>query len=247
MVFNRRRTDPAGNGDRAARQARDLLSVMVAGTLVSTLVCGLLLWRPLTLERVLNAGQDLQLSLLPQQRDYDAVLASTLARGPFVTGFHFDFGATASRDCMPRSTSITLLSRTPDLSEAAPRLHSAPGVLCNVRRLHEAARSGGFINGRPDDDGIYRPIPPDPLFTGVELHASVVDNILPGDYLARPRAGPALELACALASGLAFSLASVRRLQEHIGAPPILRDLPRRTPAPRLPHYPSPAPFAVLP
>lgn len=393
MVFNPlqfRTSRSYRTGEHSNRQAMDVLVVVAAGTLVTAMVCGLLMFRPLTLERILNASYDLQLSLLPQpapsripvivdvddrsleqigqwpwpryrvaellsalsdagvaavgvdvlfaepdrtspvvlertlksklgagvslvgvpeaHRDYDAILAATLASGPFVTGFYFDFSDTNSRSCTPRSTSIALLSNATELP-AAKGLHHAPRVLCNTQRLLNAAANGGFINSRPDDDGIYRrtpllieykgriypslslqtfltavgmhqllvdshaegftvrlgdrhipldaagnllvrfrggarsydyvsaasvmngqydpallrgriafvgvsatglaeyrPMPLDPLFTGVELHATVVDNLLQGDYLARPHAWQALELASTLLAGFSFSL-----------------------------------------
>lgn len=390
MILNLHRFGVDRTGEQPDHQARDVLLVVTAGTLVTAMVCGLLLLQPMILERILNASYDLQFSLLSQpapsrvpvivevddrsleqvgqwpwsrhrmaellsalaaagvsavgidvlfaepdrtspavlerrlkgelgagvslrgvpetHRDYDAILAATLANGPFVTGFYFDFGAAAATDCAPRSTNIALLARAADASGGSG-LHSAPGVLCNIPRLLDAAGHGGFINGRPDDDGIYRrtplliehkgriypslslqtlvtaagipqllveshaegftvrlgdrripldaagnllvrfrggggsydtisassvlnglldpellrgriaflgvsatglaeyrPIPLDPLFTGVELHASVLDNILRGDHLIRPRAGQALELASALLAGFSFSL-----------------------------------------
>ena len=52
----------------------------------------------------------------------------------------------------------------------------------------------------------YRPTPLDPLFTGVELHATVVDNVLQGDPLLRPPFAEGLELALALGIGLAITL-----------------------------------------
>ncbi len=392
MIFNLNRLRMTPSGVRSDHQTREIVLVVVAGALVTLLVCGLLMFRPLTLQRILNAGYDLQFSLLSQpapswvpiivdvddrsleqvgqwpwprhrvaellssladagvaavgidalfaepdrtspvvverrlrrelgaglslqgvpeaHRDHDAILAATLASGPFVTAFYFDFRAAASRDCTPRSTSIALLDHTSD-TPGVNGLHSAPGVLCNIGRLFDASSIGGFINGRPDDDGIYRrtplliehkgriypslslqtlltaagmrqllvesypegftlrfagrripldaagnllvrfrggggsyehvsalsvlngrldpellrgriafigvsaiglteyrPIPQDPLFTGVELHATVVDNILRGDHLVRPQAGSALELASALLAGVSFSLLS---------------------------------------
>ncbi len=390
MIFNPNRLRAAGADNKPDHQAREVLVVVAAGTLVTVLVCGLLLLRPLTLERILSATYDLQFSLLSQpapsqvpvivdvddrsleqfgqwpwprhrvaellsalatagiaavgvdvlfaepdrtspavverrlrneigagvslegipsaHRDYDTILAATLASGPFVTGFYFDFRNSTTRDCTPTSTSIALLTRAGDTQDLEG-LHRAHGVLCNTRRISDAAGSSGFINGRPDDDGIYRrvplliehkgriypslslqalltaagvhqllveshtagltvrlgdrripldatgnllvrfrggsgsydyvsaasvlngqidpgllqgriaflgvsatgfteyrPIPLDPLFTGVELHATVVDNILKGDHLVSPQIGPVLELTSALLAGLSFSL-----------------------------------------
>jgi adenylate cyclase len=48
----------------------------------------------------------------------------------------------------------------------------------------------------------YRSTPTDPLFPGVEVHATVVDNIMTGEHPVRPAYAPALELAAALLTGM---------------------------------------------
>ena len=55
----------------------------------------------------------------------------------------------------------------------------------------------------------FKATPFDPIFPGVEVHASVVDNILRKDFLSRPKWAPGLESLLALVSGLlsAFILA----------------------------------------
>ena len=55
----------------------------------------------------------------------------------------------------------------------------------------------------------FKATPFDPVFPGVEVHATVVDNILKNDFLSRPKWVPGLESLLALVSGLlsAFMLA----------------------------------------
>jgi PAS domain S-box-containing protein len=57
----------------------------------------------------------------------------------------------------------------------------------------------------PDAAGLWNPAatPVDPLFPGVELQATAIDNLLRGDSLWRPAIAPFSELALALAAGLA--------------------------------------------
>ncbi len=51
-----------------------------------------------------------------------------------------------------------------------------------------------------------RSTPLDPIFPGVEIHATVVDNILKMDFLSRPKWAPGLESLLALALGLLSTL-----------------------------------------
>ena len=48
----------------------------------------------------------------------------------------------------------------------------------------------------------FKSTPFDPIFPGVEIHATVVDNILKKDFLSRPKWAPGLESLLALALGL---------------------------------------------
>ena len=51
-----------------------------------------------------------------------------------------------------------------------------------------------------------RTTPLDPVFPGVEIHATIVDNILKKDFLSRPKWGPGLESLVALGLGLLSTL-----------------------------------------
>ena len=52
--------------------------------------------------------------------------------------------------------------------------------------------------------------PLDTLFTGVEVQATIADNLLHGDFIARPASGPAAEAGAALLLGLMATLLAVR-------------------------------------
>lgn len=55
-----------------------------------------------------------------------------------------------------------------------------------------------------------RPTPLDPLFPGVEIHATVVDNILREDFLVRPFWVPGLELLLTLSLGIGSAVLLIR-------------------------------------
>ena len=266
---------------------------------------------PVVVQRTLQeeAGVTLSLAgLSGSSRDHDQTLAAALAGGPFVLGYFLEFRDAAENACAPKAANVAVLVHG---SQVTGRLglHRATGILCNLEPLTEAAPASGFVNGRPDDDGVYRrtpllieyqgrilpslslqtlmtaaglhqallepragglmlrvgqyrvpldaagnlrvrfrgpghtfdsmsaadilagrvepqhlrgrivfvsasatglreyrPIPLDPLFTGVEFHAAVVDNILQGDHLAHPPFAEAVELTSAIVTGLALSL-----------------------------------------
>jgi adenylate cyclase len=56
----------------------------------------------------------------------------------------------------------------------------------------------------------FRATPTDPLFPGVEVHATVVDNLLTADFLSRPAWVPGIELVAALLCGLLYVFATAR-------------------------------------
>ena len=254
-------------------------------------------------------GAHLSLEGVPEdQRDYDQLLGRTLASGPFVLSYFFDFENTIGKDCLPPSVNIAMLAKA---SQKNPNqaLYQPSGLRCSIHPLSESARAMGFINGRPDNDGIYRrvplvirhneriypnlalqtlstalaveqlvlestddgfilklqdrkipldqsgnlllrfpgpkqayqhiaasdvlsgnvdpaiienrivflgisaiglndyrPTPQDPLFTGVDFHATIVDNILHGDFLWYPNAARITELASIILIGTLFSI-----------------------------------------
>jgi HD-GYP domain-containing protein (c-di-GMP phosphodiesterase class II) len=266
---------------------------------------------PVMIQRALQdeTGVTVSLAGIPaRHRDHDEMLAAALSGGPFVLSYFLDFRDAATGGCVPRAANIALLVHgAPHQGRAS--LPRAKGILCNLRPLSDAVQATGFVNGQPDDDGVYRrtplliehrgrvlpslglqtlmtaaglhqalleshadgwtlhlgsrripldaagslllrfpgpehpieiisaidilagridpqhlrgriafvgasatglrefrPTPLDPLFTGTELHAAVVDNILQGDLLAAAPFAGITELASALITGLVLSL-----------------------------------------
>jgi CHASE2 domain-containing sensor protein len=52
----------------------------------------------------------------------------------------------------------------------------------------------------------FRSTPLDPIYPGVEVHATIVDNVLRSDFLVRPAYADGLEVLLALATGTAFTI-----------------------------------------
>ena len=113
---------------------------------------------------------------LPEKlHDHDALLAQTLAQGPYVLGYKFLFdGAQRSAgDCLLHPLKAVLRSR-PGTAESASAFYQASGAVCNLRRLAEAAGASGFLDAVPDADGRLRRIPlviryKDGLYPGLGL------------------------------------------------------------------------------
>jgi adenylate cyclase len=103
-------------------------------------------------------GGKLVLSGLPPEAlDTDRVLAQTLADGPFVLGYQFDFEPGRKRSCVLHPLRAAVRS-TGGTGETAG-LFDAPGVVCNLPVLAAAAGSSGFFNVTPDPDGVLRRVP----------------------------------------------------------------------------------------
>ncbi|MGB5987815.1 MAG: CHASE2 domain-containing protein [Desulfobacterales bacterium] len=104
---------------------------------------------------------DLQFSGIPEaMTDNDGMLAKTLARGPHILGFKFNFqgGLPETRDCRLHPLNLVVAHGT-GVPENTPLLLSASGMTCPLPRLAAQARSSGFINATPDRDGILRRLP----------------------------------------------------------------------------------------
>jgi adenylate cyclase len=102
-----------------------------------------------------------QIRGLPDRlHDHDALLADILARGSYVLGFNFLFGGVerSKSECLLHPLSAALRVR-PGAVESAPSFHQASGVVCNLRRLAQAAGASGFFDAVPDPDGRLRRIP----------------------------------------------------------------------------------------
>lgn len=93
----------------------------------------------------------------PEALDTDRSLAKTLAGGPFVLGYHFDFDEPRGESCVlhPLRAAVRLSGGT----DGTAGLFDAPGVVCNLPALAEAAGASGFFNIVPDPDGVLRRVP----------------------------------------------------------------------------------------
>ncbi len=114
--------------------------------------------RPLSGEIRRDLGANIALAGLPPEAlDTDRTLAETLADGPFVLGFQFDFDAVRGESCLlhPLRSAV----RSDGKSEDAEGPFDAPGVVCNLPALARAAGSSGFFNVTPDPDGMLRRVP----------------------------------------------------------------------------------------
>ncbi|MGZ8430367.1 MAG: CHASE2 domain-containing protein [Candidatus Deferrimicrobiaceae bacterium] len=106
--------------------------------------------------RDLGAKIDLA-GLPPEARNSDQALAETLAGGPFVLGYHFDFEASRGKSCILHPLRAAVRSESG--TDGAGSFFDAPGVVCNLPVLAQAADSSGFFNVTPDSDGVLRRIP----------------------------------------------------------------------------------------
>ncbi len=92
-------------------------------------------------------------------RDNDKILAKTLAQGPFVTGYQFEFEPATGSVEGCRLHPLKAAIRHGLNSAEAPQALTATGVVCNVAILSEAANLSGFLNVAPDPDGLIRRVP----------------------------------------------------------------------------------------
>lgn len=106
-------------------------------------------------------GADIRFSGVPEgYMDNDAVLARTLAQGPFVLGYYFS----ATNTGQPESHSLQhsaniLVKRDSGVAHEGTVLPHPGHVSDNITILAEAAPFSGFFNVQPDSDGIIRRVP----------------------------------------------------------------------------------------
>ncbi|KAF1044237.1 MAG: Adenylate cyclase 1 [Herbaspirillum frisingense] len=115
-----------------------------------------------------------QLQTLKPEMDYDARLAEALQGQPVVMGYNLsnEAGAIAKGQLPPPAFTVADLGgRRLDVTHW--RAYGA-----NLPQLQQAARSGGFFNPLPDDDGLIRAVP---------LVAQVGDNFYESLALATAR------------------------------------------------------------
>jgi HD-GYP domain-containing protein (c-di-GMP phosphodiesterase class II) len=105
-----------------------------------------------------DLGVSIGLSGLPSKAlDTDRALAETIASGPFVLGYQFDFDAARGETCILHPLRAAV--RSGGASDGLADLFDAPGVVCNLTILAQAAGSSGFFNVTPDPDGVLRRVP----------------------------------------------------------------------------------------
>ena len=113
---------------------------------------------PLSGEILRDLGMRIDLAGFPRDAlDTDRALAATLAGGPFVLGYQFDFETARGNGCVLHPLRAAVLSGTG--AGGADGLYNARGVVCNLPALSKAAGSSGFINAAPDPDGVLRRVP----------------------------------------------------------------------------------------
>ena len=106
-------------------------------------------------------GYTVDTSHIPAElQDNDAILAKTLAHGPFTLGYEFFFGQVekVQSTCQLSPVTITRAGRAGEVLPVTG-FYRADSVLCNYHPLAKAAPLAGFLNGIPDEDGMVRRLP----------------------------------------------------------------------------------------
>ena len=93
----------------------------------------------------------------PETMNNDKTLADTLAGGPFVLGYQFDFDTPRGDECVLHALPATIRYKKDSADDMA--FFNAHGVICNLPTLSKAAAASGFFNVTPDSDGIVRRVP----------------------------------------------------------------------------------------
>ena len=108
-----------------------------------------------------ESGYEAAIEVLPPSLlDNDAVLAETLANGPFVLGYEFLFKTPADPppDCHLDPLRVVEINKQATTALRGG-FYQAQNVLCNIAVFADAASRSGFLNGRSDRDGILRRLP----------------------------------------------------------------------------------------
>ena len=97
--------------------------------------------------------------VFPEPADGDDSLAISLASGPVVGAYAFDFHRppTPSARCIAHPMP-EILALSFGHSES-PAFSDAPSAVCNVPALSAAFANSGFLNASPDFDGVLRRVP----------------------------------------------------------------------------------------
>jgi adenylate cyclase len=105
-----------------------------------------------------GAGNPSAKSLGQQFQTNDELLAATLHRGRFITGFLLRFPpeTAGTTPCMLRPLSFVQVD--PEV-RSNPVSFSAQGAICSLAALSQSSLGTGFLNAAPDRDGILRRVP----------------------------------------------------------------------------------------
>jgi adenylate cyclase len=100
-------------------------------------------------------------NLTEKDMDNDRVFAKALSQGPFIIGYKFLFDDKTEKGagCEPPPLKAAVINKPASDAAVFMNLHEASGVICNLQELSAAAAGSGFINVRPDKDGIFRRAP----------------------------------------------------------------------------------------
>ncbi|MCK5437002.1 MAG: CHASE2 domain-containing protein [Desulfobulbaceae bacterium] len=105
-------------------------------------------------------GLELELAGVPDAlQDNDAVLANVLANGPYVIGYKFSASPLAGRIAPGLFPVDVIIIHDAAKPETAVEIPGATGVIAPLPVLAESTGDSGFVNIRPDNDGVVRRIP----------------------------------------------------------------------------------------
>ncbi len=93
-----------------------------------------------------------------QYTDNDAMLADALRKGPFVLGYEFVFGERIEKTCILHPVNV-LIRKEREAPDSVRGLFKPSSVDCIYQPLAKATPASGFLNVRPDHDGIVRRVP----------------------------------------------------------------------------------------
>ncbi len=90
----------------------------------------------------------------------DDVLAETLSRAPVILGYEFLFNdpQTSKDRCRLHALDVVQVHQ-PGFNHAISGLYPAKDVICNLPQFTDATAFSGFLNGKPDSDGLLRRLP----------------------------------------------------------------------------------------
>ena len=112
-------------------------------------------------QRDLHEGLGIELNLegIPDRlHDNDALLAEVLGRGPYVMGYKFLASGDGKFLPGPLPVDIIILHDS-DNPGATLDLFGGTGIVAPLSVFAKTIKGSGFVNVRPDDDGIIRRIP----------------------------------------------------------------------------------------